>query len=333
MPSVTPTGLVQKWDAYRTAWNLLFQKNLTETPTFWQRFATEVPSHTKKNAYIWMDRLPQMQLWNGERKFQNPALRYQELENGLYELSINVKRTEIEDDQLGVYDAIVPDIARAARVWPDVQVAAAIQAGTTTTVYDGQNFFDTHYVNPDKITQCVPGTAYATQTNNFTSTASGTQPGALPFSAGSVATAYETMASWYGPDGLPMNIVPDLVIVPPQLKFAAKEVLAEGSELIIKQLALTSGYGAAAPSNVMRGTMDYIVLPYLANDATTWYMACTDRATKPFVWQLRDSPEQVFFTRPTDHDVFMHDEFKWGVRARGAAGFAQWFLAARCAAT
>ena len=335
MPAMTPSGLVQKWDAYRTQWNLLFQQNLTETPTYWDRFATLVPSKSKKEAYIWMDRLPQMRKWIDERVFANPAVRYQEIENEKFELSINLERTDIEDDTLGVFDRIVPEIGRAAKIWPDVQVSAALQNGTSQTVYDGQNFFDDgHPVDPDNAAAVVPGTAYTTQVNLFTGAASGNQPGALPFSAPNVATAFQTMASWIGPDMAPMNIVPDLIVVPPQLKFAAKEVLAEGSELIIKQLE-TSGstYGVAATTNVMRGTLDYIVLPYLSADATSWYMLCTNRPTKPLVWQLRESPEQVFFTRPTDLDVFMHDVFRWGVRARGASGYAQWFLAAKALAS
>jgi phage major head subunit gpT-like protein len=331
---LTPTGAVQRWDAYRTHWSLLFQRNLDLTPTFWERFATAVPSTTKKNAYIWMDRVPQMRKWLGERMFFNPAVRYQEIVNELFELSINLKRTDLEDDELGVFDQVVPEIARASKIWPDVQCAAALQAGNSTLVYDGQNFFDQHPVNPDNAAATVPGTNYNLQYNNFTGAASGNQPGALPFSAPNVAIAYQTMASWYGPDLAPMNVVPDVAIVPPSMKFIAKEVLDQGSELIAKDIALLGGsHGAAAPSNVMRGTLDYIVNPFLANDPTTWYLACTTRATKGIIFQLRESPEQVFFTRPTDTDVFMHDELKWGVRARGAAGFAQWFLMARCAAS
>ncbi len=332
MPSMTPSGLVQRWSAYQTQWNLRFQENLQAIPTFWQRFASLVPSGAKKEAYIWMDRVGQMRKWVDERAFLNPAVRYQELENDLFELSLNVKRTEIEDDTLGVYNNIPAEFAEAAKKWPDIQVSAALQAGASTVGYDGQNQFDDgHPIDPDNAAKAFGG--YTVQVNNFTGAASGNQPGALPFSGPSVATAFQTMASWVGPDLVPMNIVPDLVVVPPQLKFAAKEVLDVGSELIIKQLALTSGYGAAAPTNVLKGTLDYIVNPYLANEPTTWYMLCTTRATKPLVWQLRESPEQVFFTRPTDTDVFLHDTFKYGIRGRGVAGFAQWFLAARCAAT
>jgi phage major head subunit gpT-like protein len=282
-----------------------------------------------------MDRLPQMREWLGERLFNNPAVRYQEIENKLYELSVNVKRTEVEDDRLGVYDMVVPEIARAARVWPDVLCASALQAGATTAVYDGQYFFDDgHPIDPDNASAIIPGTAYTTQVNLFTGSASGMQPGALPLSAPNLATAYQTMASYIGPDGLPMNVVPDLVIVPPQLKFMAKSILEPASELIGAQVTLTGPtYGAAAVSNYMRGALDYLVLPYLSNEPTTWYLACTTRATKPIVFQQRESPEQVFFTRPTDTDVFMHDVFKWGVRARGAAGFSQWFLMAKALAS
>jgi phage major head subunit gpT-like protein len=336
MPAMTPSGVLQRWDAYRASWNLLFQKNLTEIPTFWERFATMVPSDTAREEYIWMDRLPQMRKWLGERIFANPAVRLQEIENELFELSVNIKRTQIEDDKLHVYDAIIPELARAAKIWPDIQVSTALQAGTTTVVYDGADYFSaSHPVDMDNTSKCVSGTAYTTQSNLFTSTASGNQPGALPLTAANLAIAYQTMTSWVGPDLAPMYVVPDLLLVPPQLKFTAAEILH--GDLIGKDIKLggasTDTNGAAAVSNAMKGSMDMLVLPYLANDPTSYYLACTTRATKPFVFQLRESPETIIATRPTDHDVFMHDEYKYGVRARGAAGYSQWFLCAKAMAT
>jgi phage major head subunit gpT-like protein len=335
MPAMTPAGLVQRWDAYRTKWNTLFQSNLESLPSYWEQFATLVPSTTKKEEYIWLDRLPQMREWVDERLFNNPSVRLQEIENKLFELSINLKRTDLEDDTLGVFDRIVPMIAERARAWPDIQMAAALKNGSSVAGYDGQSFFDgSHPVDMDNTAKVIPGTAYNTQPNLFTGAASGNQPGAMLLTGPNLITAYSVMSSWVGPDLQPLNVIPNLLIVPPQLKFTAKAILDSGSELIGKDIALSGGsHGAAAPSNELRGTLDYLVLPYLSSDPTSWYLLCTTRATKPFVWQLRESPEQVFFTKPTDTDVFLHDEFKWGVRARGAPGYAQWSLAAKAMAT
>lgn len=66
------------------------------------------------------------------------------------------------------------------------------------------------------------------------------------------------------------------------------------------------------------------------NDAPTFYILATNSAIKPFIWQKRQAPEITpqFDPNKSEH-VFMENEYLWGVKARGAAGFGFWQLAHR----
>lgn len=50
-----------------------------------------------------------------------------------------------------------------------------------------------------------------------------------------------------------------------------------------------------------------------------WYLMQTKGAFKPIIWQERTPYEFTAVNRPDDHDVFMTDEYKYGIRARSAS--------------
>lgn len=56
-----------------------------------------------------------------------------------------------------------------------------------------------------------------------------------------------------------------------------------------------------------------------------WYLLCTKRPLKPFIYQDREKAELIIKDNPeTSDDVFNRDEFRYGTRARGAAGYGFW---------
>ncbi|PJG83773.1 Mu-like prophage major head subunit gpT family protein [Caviibacterium pharyngocola] len=63
------------------------------------------------------------------------------------------------------------------------------------------------------------------------------------------------------------------------------------------------------------------------NDAPTFYILDVHSVVKPLIWQNRQKPEITpkFDASKSDH-VFMENEYLWGVKARGAAGFGFWQL-------
>lgn len=58
-----------------------------------------------------------------------------------------------------------------------------------------------------------------------------------------------------------------------------------------------------------------------------WYMLDTSRPLKPLVWQERLKPEFQSVTDSTDYNVFTTDNYAFGTRARGNAGYTFWQMA------
>jgi phage major head subunit gpT-like protein len=311
MGALTPA----KYEAATVTFSTLFRQVLEQTPTYYQRIATEIPSTTREMRHAWLDRIPQMREWLGERVVNNLAVRLQSIENRTYEDTIGVKRTDLEDDLVGVYRPVIEELAMQAKQWPDKIVVDALQAGTKTLGYDGQPFFDQNHP------QNMDDPSSPLQSNLLLN---------HDLDVDALADAIQTMMSFIGADGKPMEIVPDLLVVPPQMKFRAARLLQ--AELIGRDITLATGHGAAADTNILRGSLDLLTLPRLASDPKSYFVMCTTRAIRGLVFQNREAPEFAALTKPDDENVFMRDEFLYGVRARGAGGLGPWFLIIKCVA-
>ena len=159
MAIVTPALIT----SLRTGFSKAFQDALIATPTDWEKVATRVPSTSTSNTYGWLGQFPALREWAGDRVLKDMAAQAYQVQNKLYEGTVAVKRTDIEDDNVGVYTPLFAEMGRAAKAHADQLVFGLLAAGETTTCYDGQNFFDTdHPVYPN-----VDGTGTATLVANL----------------------------------------------------------------------------------------------------------------------------------------------------------------------
>jgi len=159
MAIITPALIT----SLRTGYDKAFQDALASTPTDWEKVATRVPSSNTSNTYGWLNQFPKLREWVGDRVVKDMAAQAYQIQNKLYEGTVGVKRTDIEDDNVGVYTPLFAEMGRAAKAHADELVFALLAAGETTTCYDGQNFFDVdHPVYPN-----VDGTGTAVQVSNL----------------------------------------------------------------------------------------------------------------------------------------------------------------------
>jgi phage major head subunit gpT-like protein len=83
--------------------------------------------------------------------------------NKLFESTVSVKRTDIEDDEVGIYKPLFGEMGRAAKSFPDELVYGLLRLGLSTLCFDGQYFFDVdHPVYPS-----VDGTGEAAVVSNL----------------------------------------------------------------------------------------------------------------------------------------------------------------------
>jgi len=66
---------------------------------------------------------------------------------------------------------------------------------------------------------------------------------------------------------------------------------------------------------------------YGGGASAAWYLLDTSRAIKPIIFQERIPYSLQQLTNDSDENVFMRDEYLYGVRARANAGFGLWQLA------
>lgn len=119
-------------------------------PTIWDQIATEVPSTSSGNNYAWLGDIPGVREWIGDRFINQLDEQAYRIENRKFEGTVAIKRTDIEDDELGSYTVRTRQLADQAAKHPDQLVFEAVREGFTTRCFDGQNFFDTeHPVGPE----------------------------------------------------------------------------------------------------------------------------------------------------------------------------------------
>ena len=136
----------------RTGFDATFSKVFGETPSDWEKIATRVSSSTASNTYGWLGQFPDLRDWVGDRVLKSIKESGYAIVNKLYESTVELPRTAIEDDELGVYSPLIADMGRAAKVFPDQQCYGLLKSGATTLCFDGQNYFDVDhpvYANVD----------------------------------------------------------------------------------------------------------------------------------------------------------------------------------------
>jgi len=207
-----------------SSFSAAFAKGAASAPSHYKQIAMIQPSGTGEEQYGFLKQLPGMREWIGPRHIHALSLAGYTIKNKLFESTIGVPRTVIEDDQYGVFSPVLSEMGKMAATHPDELSFALLREGFTQNCYDDQYFFDTDH--PVEI-------------NNTLQTVSNVQTG--------------------------------------------------------------------------------------AGDA--WYLLDTSRVIKPLIFQERMPYELQQMTDSSNPEVFKNDNFLYGVRGRGNAGYGLWQLA------
>ena len=285
---ITPQALRGIYTAFNTVFNKAFEG---QHPTY-EKVATVVPSTSESETYAWLGDIPGMREWIGEREIQNLSGSAYTIKNKDFELTVGVDRNAIEDDKIGLYNPSVQMLGQSAAMHPDELIFKLLAAGFSEKCYDGQPFFsDAHKVGKKTVS------------NKTTA----------KLSMESYIAARAAMMSLTNSKGRALNLIPNVLAVPPALEAAARGILV--ADYI------------NGTKNTMQGTAKPLVIPQLAGHDSMWFLLCTSRPIKPLIWQQRKKPKFVSKTQETDDNVFMKKTFLYGVDSRGNAGFGFWQMA------
>lgn len=315
MPTPLTPGILQ---SFFLGLDLTFNEAIKLQETVWQKIAMLKTSVHEQEVYAWLDLIPSLRKWAGPRVINQLSTRAQSLKNELFEDTIGVRRAKLEDDTAGIYSDYIRQLGMASALWPEQLVIAALKAGASSVVYDNQYFFDTdHPVNLDDPSSAV-------QANDFDYSVNGANGGAAGFTADNIADAYAKGRQLKAGNGEPYDVNYNIMLVPPQLTYAANKLM--NGTLIAQPVGANA---AAAIDNQIKGLMEPVTSARLSDQPGYIYLLDCRMPVKPFLFQERNSPEFTPRFDPADPHVFNNDEFLAGVRARGAAGYGPWWLAAR----
>jgi phage major head subunit gpT-like protein len=301
-------------DALFQSFSTLFTQAYMGTPApLVEKVGAKIPSNTRDQRYPFMQTISgAFRQWTGPRQVNNVAINGFVVTNIKWEDTLSIERTDLEDDQYGIYSSmLIPNLARNAAVLPDQQVAGIFNSNPTC--FDGRTLFaSNHYQDPQAQT--------GSQSNSL---------GTKPLNATNLAIAQATMMTWKGPDGIPLGSYGDTILVPPSLAYVAA-TLANAAYFPESKNGVSGTFGAQ--SNVFQGAYKVVVSEYLTDsgDPTTavWYLCDTRSASmRAVLWQEREAPQLVSLVDPASPTVFFEDRYYMGGRARGAAAAGLWFKA------
>ena len=262
----------------------------------WKVIAMLVTSTTSQNDYGWLNAIPGMREWIGERQVQNLSDSGYSIKNKDFELTVGVERNDIEDDNVGLYTPMFQQLGFGVAYSPDEIIFDLLVRGFEERCYDGKTFFSA--------THQVGGKAYSNVSNK-------------KLTRLELRTALARSRSQVNDVGRPLRAFrgkPKL-LVGPMLESTAIEIVG----------VQTLPNGGANPDF---NTVEIEVVPEFIGEAENfWVLADTMQPIKPMILQRRKEPEFVRKDDARDDNVFNQKQFIYGYDDRKNAGFGLWQLA------
>jgi phage major head subunit gpT-like protein len=278
--------------------NALFNKALDAMQPQWPKYAMRVNSEGASEDYQWLADTPAMREWLGEKFVKDIRGFTFNLPNKDFEVTVGVRRNDIEDDRLGKYEILIPQLADEGTIKQDSLLTELRIAGTSTLCYDGKYFYAANHVTGKS----------GSQSNLLSGTGK-----TVATIAADIITVRAAFRKFLTDQGKPFirqsGKLPLLMRIPADL---------EGVFETIKNSKVIS-----ASDNILFDAFDYAVDSNLT-DTDDWYADYVGGRIKPFVMQMRKEPHLVLQDDPKSDTVFIRAEYLYSNEARFAAGFGLW---------
>ena len=272
-----------------------FFQTFRTVPTTYEKIATVIPSTQDTEQYAWLGALPGVREFLDERQQQDFAPYEYAIKNKTWESTVAIDRAALEDDRYGQIAMRVKEMAQSARQHMDILTYGLLSGGFTAKCYDGSAFFGNH-----------------TQGGVVQSNA-----GAGALSAASLQAAITAMARFVDDQGRPAGVMPDCLIVPPELYWEAYALLNS-----VYYPDPVSEASQNLSVNALKGMLHIVMSPYLASPSD-WFVCDSKRTVRAIVLQMRKDFEFNALEGNSENG-FMRDQWLYGVRARYNVGFGDW---------
>jgi phage major head subunit gpT-like protein len=287
---------------FRTKFETTFNQAFELAQPQIEKIALKVDSGRNELVnHRWMRGLPGMREFKDARVHNNISTDGFVVKNKLWEDTLAIDRVDIERDQFGVYTPMMARMGEVAKLHRDsigFGLLSSMLSDTSIVAYDAIAFYGAH-------------------TSNRASTAQFTNKVTTHLSESSLSTGITELRKRKDSAGNPLAAITKkpLLIIPPDLELVAQKLLNQSYFPTTQPNsgASSATSQAASGENVLKGSFEYVVSPYLAT-TTEWHLTLVDNYFKPIVWQIEQDIEFL------GYDKFLHewsnnDKFVNGVRA------------------
>lgn len=253
---------------------------------------TKITSTQDSELYEWLGSVPLITEWLGGKKVKTPQNYDYTIRNKDFEGTIGVDRNAIEDDNVGIIQPRIKDLAVRAKNFPGRLISDLIVNGTTNNAYDGNAFFSNRATNDN----LLAGT--------------GTSDAQV---LADLATARKTMLQFVDEEGEPLEFEGDTIVCPADMEVQFKKLV---------QSTTFATANASGVANVWGGVIKNVIVDPRLSDTNDWYLLATQYPLRPFIYQERKPAKLVSLTNAeASETVFMYRKLLYSVELRGNAGY------------
>ena len=269
----------------------------------WKDISLQVTSNTSSEDYNWFGTVPRMA--EGQPELGGLNAYNMVITNKTYKAGLEVERTVIEDDKIGMIQPRLRQLGPEAARHPGELIFSLFEAGGVA--YDGVTFFsDTRSIGDSgNIDNIITGTGITVDKIQA-----------------DIGTARATMVKFKDDRGRVTGRRPNVLVVPTELFQAFWQALNPGSGSVQNPMPSTNNGSFSAAG--------YLVIenPYLT-DPNDWYALHVDNAARPFVFQNRLAPSMEGITDPETEAGILREMFIYTVRARYNVGYGDFTCAVK----
>lgn len=290
-----------------------FDNAALQASPFYPTVCAIVNSNGADEKYAWLGNMPGMKEWLGDRKFEQLRSADYSLANKHWESSLQLAKTDVDDDRIGLYDTVIPEFADEAMYHPDeLLFQNVINVGESTACWDGQYFYDTDHAWGDS----------GTQSNALTyNAADHTAVTTAEFRA-SFHAALIKMLGYRNDRGKPflrprVGKLGNLIC---RVPLSLYEVATKAFEQIIT-LDGSAGVSSVVLEKPLVVPVQYMGASYTSGSDARWHLDYVGGRLKPFVFQARQ-PLRRQVAGATDLETKF---LKLMLEARYNIGYLAWF--------
>lgn len=213
----------------------------------------------------WVGAMPAVQQWIGELKAKEFSNYDYTVKNLDWATSVPINENDVDDDQTGAIKLFPAMLARRIMAHPASLIITLLINGDVNLAYDGVAFFS-DVSAPRTIDNLLAGSGYTTASSRLTNMEK------------DLNAALVAMAKFTDDQSEPLNIQGSLIVCPVALERDFRRLVQSLTD------PTASAVGTFNPYNNLQVIGD----PRLdADDATDWYLLCTNEIIKPLVFSMR----------------------------------------------